>query len=138
MDFRKKMKQRLWIAISYIALGLILVIADAVNHFENYFFSSFGFALVIMGILRIIRHRKTLRDDQSLRKQELAESDERNRMIAERSRSWVFSLSVTGAGLLVVVLNILGCHDAALPFAWYVCGMCVLYWICFIIIRKKY
>lgn len=138
MDFRKKMKQRLWIAISYIALGLILVTADAVNHFENYFFSSFGFALVIMGILRIIRHRKIMRDDQSLRKQELAESDERIRMIAERARSWVFSLSVTGAGILVIVLSILGHHDAALPFAWYVCGMCVLYWICFIIIRKKY
>ena len=138
MDFRKKMKQRLWIAISYIALGLILVIADAVNHFENYFFFSFGFALMVMGILRIIRHRKTMRNDQSIRKQELAESDERTRMIAERSRSWVFSLSVTGAGILVIVLSILGHHDAALPFAWYVCGMCVLYWICFIIIRKKY
>ena len=138
MDFRKKMKQRLWIAISYIALGLILVTADAVNHFENYFFSSFGLALVIMGILRIIRHRKIMRDDQSLRKQELAESDERIRMIAERARSWVFSLSVTGAGLLVIVLNILGHHDAALPFAWYVCGMVVLYWICYSVIDKKY
>lgn len=138
MDFRKKMKQRLWIAISYIALGLILMIADAVNRFENYFFFSFGFALMVMGILRMIRHRKTMRDDQSLRKQELAESDERIRMIAERARSWVFSLSVTGAGILVIVLSFLGHHDAALPFAWYVCGMCVLYWICFIIIRKKY
>ena len=138
MEFKKKLKQRLWIAISYIVLGLILVIADAVNHFENYFFFSFGFALVIIGILRIIRHLKTMRDDQSLRKQELAESDERIRMIAERARSWVFSLSVTGAGILVIVLNILGHHDAALPFAWYVCGMVVLYWICFSVIGKKY
>ena len=138
MDFKKKMKHRLWIAIFYIALGLILVIADAINHFENYFFSSFGSALMIMGILRIIRHRKTMRDDQSLRKQELAESDERIRMIAERARSWVFSLSVTGAGILVIALSILGHHDAALPFAWYVCGMVILYWICFFVIRKKY
>ena len=138
MDFRKKMKQRFWIAISYIALGLILVIIDVVNHFENYFFSSFGSALMIMGILRIIRHRKIMRDGQSIRKQERTESDERIRMIAERARSWVFSLSVTGAGILVIVLSILGHHDAALPFAWYVCGMCILYWICFIIIRKKY
>ena len=138
MDFRKKMKQRLWIAISYIALGLILVIADAVNHFENYFFSSFGFALVIMGILRIIRHRKTMRNDQSIRKQELAESDERTRMIAERARSWAFSLSITGAGIVVIVLSLLGQHEEALPFAWYVCGMVILYWISYFMIRKKY
>ena len=48
MDFRKKMKQRFWIAISYIALGLILVIADAVNHFVNYFFSSFGLTYILI------------------------------------------------------------------------------------------
>lgn len=138
MEFRKKMKQRLWIAISYVTLGLILVITDAINNFENYFFSSFGFAMLTMGVLRIIRYRKITQDDQTLRKQELTETDERTRMISERAKSWVFSLSITGAGILVILLNILGHHDAALPFAWYVCGMCILYWICFTIIRKKY
>ena len=138
MDFRKKMKQRLYLAVAYLAVGLILVFTGIVTGTDNSFFTAFGFALVIMGILRIIRHRKIMRDDQSLRKQELAESDDRLRMIAERARSWVFSLSVTGAGLLVIILNILGHHDAALPFAWYVCGMVVLYWICYSVIDKKY
>ena len=138
MDFRKKMKHRLWIAISYIALGLILVIADAVNHFENYFFSSFGFALVIMGILRIIRHRKIMRDDQSLRKQELAESDERIRMIAEKARSWAFSFSILIAGMIVIVLSLLGQHDTAQPMAWYSCVMITLYWVFYLIAKRKY
>ena len=138
MDFRKKMKQRLWIAISYIALGLILVIADAVNHFENYFFFSFGFALMVMGILRIIRHRKTMRNDQSIRKQELAETDERNRMMAERAKSWAFSFSILIAGVVVIVLSLLGYHDAAQPFAWYTCGQVVLYWVFWFILGKKY
>ena len=138
MDFRKKMKQRLWIAISYIALGLILVIADAVNHFENYFFSSFGFALVIMGILRIIRHRKTMRNDQSIRKQELSEIDERIRMISERAKSWAFSFSLLVCGIVVIVLSLMGYHDQAQPFTWYICGMVVLYWIFWFILGKKY
>ena len=73
-----------------------------------------------------------------MRKQELAESDERTRMIAERARSWAFSYALMGAGIVVIVLNVMGKHDEALPFAWYVCGMTVLYWLCFIIIQKKY
>jgi len=138
MDFRKKLKQRLYLAIGYIVFGLALITADYFNGFENYFFFSFGVALMAMGILRIIRYRKITIDDKSIRKQELTETDERNRMMAERAKSWVFSLSVIAAGILVIVLNLLGYHDEALPFAWYVCGMVVLYWICWNIIRKKY
>ena len=92
----------------------------------------------LMGILRLFQYRKITRNDQSMRKQELAESDERTRMIAERARSWAFSLSITGSGIVVIVLSLLGRHEEALPFAWYVCGMVVLYWISFVIIRKKY
>lgn len=138
MDFRKKMKQRFYIAASYILLGLALVIADIAKGFENYFFFSFGFALLIMGIIRIIRYRKITQNDQALRKQELAETDERSQMISERAKCWVFSLSISAAGILVIILNLMGYHDEALPFAWYVCGMVVLYWICWNIVRKKY
>ena len=138
MDFKKKMNQRFAIAVGYILLGLVLVIADLLKGLDNYFFFSFGFALVIMGILRLFQYRKITKNDQTLRKQELAESDERIRMIAERARSWAFSYSLMGAGIVVIVLSVMGKHDEALPFAWYVCGMCILYWICFAIIRKKY
>ena len=59
-------------------------------------------------------------------------------MIAERARSWTFSLTVTLSGAIVLVLNLLGYHDESLPFAWLVCGMVTVYWICYLIIRKKY
>lgn len=138
MEFKKKLKQRLYIAIAYIVLGLILITADVVSHLDNYFFFSFGVALLVMGILRIFRHRKVTSDEKTIRQQELAETDERNLMMSERARSWAFSFSILLAGLTVIVLSLLGYHDLALPFAWFVCGMTVLYWICWNIIRKKY
>ena len=138
MEFKKKMQQRRIIGISYIMLGLVLTIADMLKGFENNYFISFGIALILMGILRLFQYRKITQDDKSMRKRELAESDERTRMIAERARSWAFSLSITGSGIVVIVLSLLGRHEEALPFAWYVCGMVVLYWISFVIIRKKY
>lgn len=138
MDFKKKMKQRLYLAVSYLVLGLILIIAAVTTTFQNPFFFSFGIAMVVMGFLRLIQYRKITRDSQALRKQELTETDERNRMMAERARSWTFSLSILIAGVAVIVLSLLGYHEEALPFAWFVCGMVVLYWVCWIIIRTKY
>lgn len=138
MEFKKKLKLRFTIAVVYILLGLALVYVDLVKASENYFYFSFGLALLLMGILRLFRYRKITKTDQTMRKQELAEQDERIRMIADRARSWAFSISLTAAGIWVIVQNLLGHHQKALPYAWYVCGMVVLYWICFTIIRKKY
>ena len=138
MDFQKKMKIRKIISVSYISAGLILVIANIGNSVENNFTFAFGFGLLAMGILRLFRNRKITASEQSMRKQELAEADERIRMISERAKSWAFTLSIIGSGVLVIVLNVLGYREQALPFSWYVCAMATLYWICWVIIRKKY
>ena len=138
MDFTKKMKLRLYTAISYIVIGAVLIAADCLNGLENQFFFAFGFALLKMGAFRIIHYPKITKHSQSMRKQELAENDERFRMISERAKSWVFSITVIEAGILVIVLSLLGYQEQSLPFAWFVCGMVVLYWIFWSIIRRKY
>lgn len=138
MEFKRKLKQRLLVAVSYIVLGLVLILADAVNHFNNYYFFSFGLTLVILGVLRIFKYRKITRDDKTIRRQELTETDERIRMISERAKSWAFSFSILIAGIAVIVLSLMGYHDEALPYAWYVCGQVILYWIFWLILRKKY
>lgn len=138
MDFQKKLKRRLYIAVFYIVLGLIFIVSAFLSSYDNYFISSYGIALIVMGIMRIIRYRKITADEKNVRRQELAETDERNRMIAERARSWTFSFSVMVAGLAVIILSVLGKHDQALPFAWFVCLMIVLYWIFWNVIRMKY
>lgn len=138
MDFKRKMKQRLYLAVSYIVLGLVLMAAYMITGLDNSFFFVFGVALLLMGILRLFHYRKITKDDQSIRKQELAESDELTRLIAERARSWCFSLSIVGSGIAVIVLELFGRHEEALPFAWYVCGMVTLYWVCYYIVKRKY
>ncbi|MBQ2854363.1 MAG: hypothetical protein IJE81_02695 [Oscillospiraceae bacterium] len=138
MEYKKKLKQRFFVAIFYIAVGLVLILADVLNHFENTFIFSFGFALMVMGIARLIRHRKITKDEKSMRKQELIETDERNRMLSERAKSWAFSYTLMIAGIVVIVLSLSGNHELAQPFAWLVCGMTVLYWICWILLGKKY
>ena len=138
MDFKKKMKQRLYIAVSYCVLGLILIIADIVNSFENHFIFSFGFALLIMGVLRIVQNRKITNNEKTMHKREIAETDERMKMLSERAKSWTFSFSIMIAGIIVIILSFLGQHELAQPFAWFVCLMVALYWIFRLIANKKY
>ncbi|MBR3949566.1 MAG: DUF2178 domain-containing protein [Oscillospiraceae bacterium] len=138
MDFKKRLKQRFLTAVSYIVIGLILLLSACLTNFENHFLTAYGIALVLMGILRLIRHRKITASEQTIRRQELAETDERTRMIAERARSWAFSLTILLAGIAVIVLSLLGRHEEALPFSWLVCGMVVLYWLCWYFVQKKY
>lgn len=138
MEFKKKLQTRLYIAVSYILLGLVLIAADVLSQFENTFFFSFGAALLVMGVVRLIRHRKITKDEASMWKQEVAETDERFLMMTERAKSWAFSFSLLAGGIVVIVLSLLGYHEAAQPFAWYVCGMMALYWLCWIILQKKY
>ena len=96
MEFKQKLKQRLYIAVSYIVLGLILIIADVLNQFENRFIFAFGLGLLVYGTHRILHYRKITRDEKLLRKQELFEKDERYQMLSERAKSWAFSFSLFG------------------------------------------
>ena len=138
MEFKKKLKVRRYVAVVFILLGLALVAMSAAQSFENEFYVAYGLALIIMGIARLILQRRITKDEKSIRSRELAESDERFRMLSERARSWAYSFSVMVAGIVVIVLSLLGKHDMAQPFAWYVCGMVLLYWIFWVILGKKY
>ena len=43
-----------------------------------------------------------------------------------------------GVALTVIVLSLLNCPDLAQPLAWFVCLMTVLYWVFYLVARRKY
>ena len=138
MNFEKKMKQRLYVAVGYCVLGIILIAAAVINRFENMFLSSYGLALLVLGILRIVQNRRITKSAQSMHRREVAESDERTRFLSDRAKSWTFSYSIIACGIIVIVLSLLGYHEQAQPFSWFVCAMITLYWIFYLIASKKY
>ena len=138
MDYKKKLKQRLYVNLGWAGIGALFILFWCIRQPENTFPLSLGIAFVIMGVIRTIQYRQTVKDEQALRQKELAETDERNLMMNERAKSWAFSISVFIAGNLAIILSLLGKQDLALLFAWFLCGMTLLYWICWNIIRKKY
>ena len=138
MDFKKRMRQRWYLAVSYCVIGLALIVVFWFGETENYFINSFGFALLAIGITRIVQNRKITKSEESMHKREIMESDERYRMIAERAKGWAFSFCLMAACIVTIVLSGFGYHDYAQPFGWIVALMVAIYWIFWLIANKKY
>lgn len=137
MNFKNKLKTRLYTAITYISSGIIFVSLYGSKTTENQYLFSLGIALVIMGIARIIQYKRITKDEESIRRQKVAETDERNIAIINKSKSTAFGLYVFGVASIVIVLEILGITKYTNILALSVCSLALLYWICYWIYQKK-
>ena len=137
MEFKKKLRVRLFIAIGYIIIGLAMIIAFNIIKTENNFLSSFGFALVVIGIVHIRNYRMITKDEENIRKREIAESDERNITIANKAKSYAFVIYVIAACISVIVLKIANKTDLAIILSATIWFLIFVYWVSYFIIRKK-
>lgn len=137
MDFRKKLKIRLFVAIGYIILGLVMIIVFNLFDFPNNFLSSWGIALIVIGIAQIKKYFLITKNEESIKKRQIAESDERNISIANKAKSISFILYVVLASIAVIVLEFLNLTRFALLISGSVCLLVLIYWISYFIISKR-
>lgn len=137
MNFKKKLKIRLWVAISYIVLGIAMATVAIVSKTENQFISSFGLALTVMGIARIRNYFLITKNEDTLRKREIAETDERNVSITNKARSAAFTVYILLAGVFVIVMGLLDKIEISVWVSYSVALLVFIYWICYIIYQKK-
>ena len=137
MDFRKKLKIRLFIAIGYIILGLVMIAAFNIIETENNFLSSFGFALVVIGIVHIRNYINITKNEEKIKKRQIAETDERNIAIANKAKSVSFIIYVILASVSVIVLELLNKTQLAIILSGTIWVLILIYWVSYWIIRKK-
>ncbi len=137
MGYKKKLKSRLYIAIAYIALGIMMIAGTFVTKTDNDFISAFGFAMAIMGIARIRNYFIITKSEETIRKQEIAETDERNLSIQSKAKSATFSIYTMLLGVAVIVLSFLELHEAAKWISYAVLLLVAIYWICYLVYQKK-
>ena len=68
MNFKNKLKTRLYYGIICIVLGVIMIIGVTATKSENEYVSAFGFALAMVGAARIIQYLKITKDEDSIKK----------------------------------------------------------------------
>ena len=138
MEFKNKMKMRIVTMSVYAIIGVVLCVIGCAGLVENNYVISWGTALTLCGIVKIIQLALIMRNPEKMEKRAIAEKDERNIMIYEKSRSLAFTIYIMAAGIAVIALFLLNLEFAGRVVAYTVCGFLVIYLICCAIIRRKY
>jgi len=135
VDYRKKLKTRLYTAITMIAAGIIFTVFSIFS--EADMASTFGAVFLVMGIARVVQYRRLLNDPEEMRRREIVEHDERNIMLWTKARSLAFAVYIIAMGIAVIVLQMMEMAQAANIVSLCMMGFIVIYWVCYYIIVKR-
>lgn len=138
MNFKKKMKIRLFTSIAYVIIGLALIAICLFSSVNNDTYLAVGIMLTVAGILRTIQYFKILTDEKSMQSHEIAETDERNVMLMYKARSLTFTISICLAGTAVIALYVMDLAFAGQIVAYAMCALVLIYAICYAVISRKY
>ena len=122
----------LWLALGLPLMGLS--IAGLVDEF----WSGMGTALVVVGVCRLVRSVRLSKNDSYREKMEVAETDERLHFIRSNAWAWAGYLFILIAAVSVILFKVLGQELLSLAASGAVCLLLVLYWVCFMVLKKKY
>lgn len=119
----KKLKLRIVYSALLLVLGIVAIyvgncvpLASGNTSFSEGFYNGSGFGLIAAAIITIIKNVRILRNEEALKRQDIYESDERNRMIGLKAWSYAgyamfillyVALLITGAVNVVVMKTVL-------------------------------
>lgn len=132
-----KKNTRLIACILEIAVGLILLICNFSGLLDE-FWSGMGTALIVVGALLLIRQIKYKTNEAYRESVDVEINDERNKYIRMKAWSWSGYLFVLIAAVAAIVLKIVGRDELMHIASGSVCLIVVLYWLSYVVLRRKY
>ncbi|MGN1092532.1 MAG: hypothetical protein ACI4RS_02645 [Monoglobaceae bacterium] len=137
MEFKKKLRIRLYSAIGCVVIGVLMIIISNFTQSDNSFLSSFGLIYAVCGIVRIRRYFLITRNDETIEKQRIVESDERNIAISNKAKNIAFSVYIIITCIAVIVLQFLNKQELVTILSTSICVLVFVYWISYWIINKR-
>ena len=121
----------------WLLLGIVLTVLSCLETLDE-FWSGMGAALLVIGVVRLLRGYRLSKSETYREAREVAETDERFHFIRNKAWAWAGYLFIIICALGTIVLRILGQDLLSLVCSGAVCLMMVLYWIIYLILNKKY
>ena len=137
MDFKNKLKTRLYLAICYILSGITLIVVFNVMDNPNEYLSTFGLVLTVLGIARLVRYLRITKTEETVKKQQILETDERNVAIVNKAKAMTFNVFVILLSITIIVLQFLNFETYVQMLFYVLCAVLVIYWISYFIIRAR-
>lgn len=121
----------------YVFLGAVLLLLGIVE-FVDAFWSGMGSALIAIGVLRIIQFFRFRKDNRYHEKVAIEMTDERNRFLRNKAWAWSGYLFILFAAVAAIVCKLLGQDLLSMAAGFAVSLLALLYWVSYLILRKKY
>ena len=132
-----KCNKRFIASIIEIAVGLGLLLLRFFDVIDD-FWSGMGTALIVVGALQLIRHIRYKTNETYKAAVDVELNDERNKFLSMKAWSWAGYLFVMIAAVAAIVLKICGLDEYVFFASGSVCLIMILYWVSYMIVRKKY
>ena len=137
------MKNRyLPLAVLYIVLGIALFVScqivDLGTSTLAQIMPGMGGALFGVGIVRLVMGIKLEKDAEYRENYEIRINDERNRYLRMKAWSWAGYVFVLIAAVATIVFAVADRKELMMLASGGLCIMLVLYWVSYMIVRKKY
>lgn len=132
-----KNDKRMIACIIYVFLGITLLCLG-ITEIVDAFWSGMGGALIAVGVVRMI-HILRYRKDESYREtKEIEAKDERNQFIRNKAWAWAAYIFVLIAAISTIVCKLLGQELLSMAAGFSICVIMILYWLCYLLLTKKY
>ena len=132
-----KQNKRLISAVVEIVLGIILSALSFTGMIDDYW-GGMGTTLIVVGgifLFRQIRYKTNNEYQQSV---DVEVNDERNKFISMKAWSWAGYFFVIIAAAASIILKIIDLDEYVGFASGSVCLIIILYWLSYMVIRKKY
>lgn len=132
-----KLYRRICAYLMYMALGMVLTVLGILEIVDA-FWSGMGGALTAMGAVRLIQCLRYHKDASYREKWNVETKDERNHFLRNKAWAWAGYLFVLLAAISTIALQLLGQELLSIAAGSAVGILVLLYWICYLILRRKY
>ena len=130
-------KKDIVFGVIWLLLGLVLTVLCCLETLDE-FWSGMGSALIVIGVVRLLRGYRLSRSETYREKREVAETDERFHFIRNKAWAWASYLFIIICALSTIVFKLLNQDLLHMASSGAVCLMLVLFWVSFFILKKKY
>ena len=130
-------KRRVMISLFWVLTGLVLTVLGMTGVIDSYW-CGMGGGLIGAGAVQTYRFYRYHKDAEYREEIDIQNQDERNHFISGKAWSWAGYLFVIINGVAVVALRLMGYEEQSMWAACSVCLIMVLYWLCWLWLRRKY
>ena len=132
-----RISRRILANIVYIVLGVILFGLGLAGTLDS-FWSGMGGALISVGVVRMIHMLRYAKDEAYRQEKTIEATDERHQFLRNKAWAWAGYLFVLLSAILTIVLKLLGQDLLSVAAGFAVCVLVLLYWVCYLVLKKKY